>query len=190
MVRLIVLALIGAVVGLVLLNVLRQFVGDGPVAILWIVIVITVIVVVVRNLATNRRVPDAAPEARAQALTFASEPGKAALYVLRTQFVGKAVGVNVVIDGREVAQIKSPRFTRVLLTPGAHRLSGYTGTSKKPGDDVGVALNAGAGEIILMKCAVEPQMIGTIVKFTPLALDQARVDFQRTRMVQPDVAEI
>lgn len=190
MVRLIVLALIGAVVGIFLLNVLRTYAGEGPVAILWIVIVVAVIVVVVRNLATNRRVPDAAPEVRTHALTFAPEPGKAALYVLRTQFVGKAVGVNVVVDGREVAQIKSPRFTRVLLAPGAHRLSGYTGTSKKPGDDAGVALNAGAGELVFMKCEVEPQMIGSIVKFTPLSLDKARADFQRTRMVQPDVAEV
>ena len=190
MVRLIVLALVGAFLGIILLNVLRHFLGEGPVAILWIAILIAVIVVVVRNLQTNRKVADAAPEARAQALTFTPDPAKAALYVLRTQFVGKAVGVNVLVDGREAAQLKSPRFTRLLLTPGTHRVSGYVGTNKKPGDGEGLGVEARAGEIVVLLCEVEPQMIGSTIKFKPLTLEKARADLQKTRMVAPDVAEV
>jgi hypothetical protein len=190
MVRLIVLALVGAVLGIILLNVLRNLFGEGPVAIIWIAILITVIVVVVRNLATNRKVPDAAPELRTQALAFTPDPAKAALYILRTQFVGKAVGVNVMIDGREVAQIKSPRFTRILLTPGAHRVSGYVGTNKKPGDSEGLALDAKPGEMLVIMCEVEPQMVGSVIKFKPLVLDHVRATLTKTRMVQPDVAEV
>lgn len=190
MVRLIVLALIGAFIGVIGLNLLRDFAGEGVVGVVWIVILVTVIVVVVRNLATNRKVPDAAPEARAQALRFSPDPGKAALYVLRRQFVGKAVGVNVMIDGRDVAQLKSPRFTRILLAPGPHRVSGYVGTNKKPGGDDGLAITANAGEQIVLMCEVEPQMIGSSIKFKVLTLDQARADLQKTRMVQADVAEV
>jgi len=189
MVRLIVFGLIGAVIGLIGLNVLRKFAGDGPVAILWLVIIIAVVVVIARNLATNRATPDAAPAVREAALTFTPDPAKAALYVLRTQFVGKAVGVNVLVDGKPVAQIKSPRFTRILLSPGAHRLTGYCGTAK-PSDAHAAEVNAAAGAIIVMRCAVEPQIVSTIVKFTPTTLDQARADLQKTRMTQPDVAEV
>ena len=51
-------------------------------------------------------------------------------------------------------------------------------------------INATAGAIIVMRCEVEPQMVSTIVKFTPLTLDAARADLQKTRMVAPDVAEV
>lgn len=190
MARLIILALVGAVLGIILLNVLRATLGEGPVAILWIAILIAVIVVVVRNLGTNRKVADASPEARAQALAFTPDPAKATLYVLRTQFVGKAVGVNVMIDGREVAQIKSPRFTRVLLTPGPHRVAGYVGTNKKPADGEGLEISASAGELIVLMCEVEPQMIGSSIKFKLLTLEHVRATLAKTRMVAPDVAEV
>lgn len=190
MARLIILALVGAFLGIILLNVLRATVGEGPVAIIWIALLITVIVVVVRNLGTNRKVPDASVETRNAALAFTPDPAKAALYILRTQFVGKAVGVNVLIDGREVAQIKSPRFTRILLSPGTHRISAYTGTNKKPAEGEGVVIEAKAGEQIVMMCEVVPQMVGANIAFKPLVLDHVRATIAKTRMVQPDVAEV
>lgn len=190
MVRLILFAVIGAIIGMVGLNVLRQFVGDGPVALVWIIIMVVVIVVVFRNLGTNRRVPDAAPDVRSNALAFTPDAGKASLYILRTQFVGKAVGINIEIDGNIVAQLKSPRFTRILLTPGAHRLSGYTGPAKgrKPGGELD--LNVTAGEIVPVMVEVVPGMVGTISKFTRVELSAIRQKLASTRMVQPDVAEV
>ena len=148
-------------------------------------------VVVVRNLRTNRKVAEATLDQRDEALKFAPVAGKAALYVFRSQFVGRAVGVNVLIDGREAAQLKSPRFTRILLTPGSHRIAGYTGTNKTPAPGAGTELIANAGEIYVAKCEVEPQMIGVTIKFTPMSIDAARADLKKiTRMVVPDVAEI
>lgn len=148
-------------------------------------------VMIYRNLQTNRTVADATPQQRTEALAFSPLAGKAALYVFRNQFVGRAVGLNVLIDGREVAQLKSPRFTRLLLTPGEHLVAGYTGTNKKPGDGEGVALTAAAGEVHVLKCEVEPQIVGVTVKFTPMALDAARADLRKiSRMVVPDAAEI
>ncbi len=147
--------------------------------------------IVFRNLRTNRKVVEATFEQRAEALTFTPVAGKAALYVFRNQFVGRAVGINVLIDGREVAQLKSPRFTRILLSPGAHRIAGYTGTNKAPPPGEGLELIANAGEVYVAKCEVEPQMVGVTIKYTPLALDAGRAELQKiTRMVAPDVAEV
>jgi hypothetical protein len=177
--------------GLAIYFVLRSLLGSEFMMIIALICLVVGGVIVFRNLQTNRKTADAAPEQRAEALAFAPVADKAALYVFRNQFVGRAVGVNVLIDGHEVAQLKSPRFTRLLLTPGAHRIAGYTGTNKKPGDGEGSAFMASAGDVLVMKCEVEAQMVGVTVKFTPLSVDGARADVQKiTRMVVPDVAAI
>ena len=182
------LAVLAGLVGYFLL---RSVVGDGIMSILALVGLGVGMVIVTRNLRTNRKVTDASVDQRTEALRFAPVPGKAALYVFRSQFVGRAVGINVLVDGRETAQLKSPRFTRILLTPGTHRLAGYTGTNKKPADGEGVELVANAGEIYVAKCEVEAQMVGVSIKFTPMSVDAARADLQKiTRMVVPDIAEV
>jgi hypothetical protein len=182
---------LAGIAGLVGYFVLRSLLGGEIMAIVGFIALVAASVIVFRNLRTNRKVTQATAEQRAEALTFAPVAGKASLIVFRNQFVGRAVGINVLIDGREVAQLKSPRFTRVLLTPGSHRLAGYTGASKAPAPGEGTELIANAGDLYICKCEVEPQMIGVSIKFTPLALDAGRADVQKiTRMVVPDVAEI
>lgn len=182
------LAVIAGLVGYVLL---RSFLGGDIMLIVGLIGLAAGAVIVVRNLKTNRKVAEASPEQRTQALSFAPAAGSAVLYIFRNQFVGKAVGINVLIDGREVAQLKSPRFTRILLTPGAHRIAGYTGTNKAPAAGEGLELVANAGEIYVAKCEVEPQMVGVTVKFTPMNVEAARADMQKiAKMVVPDVAEI
>ncbi len=179
------------IVGLVVYFVLRSLLGPEIMFIVALIGVVIGGVIIFRNLQTNRKVAEATPEQRTQALTFAPVPDKAALYLFRNQFVGKAVGINVLIDGREVVQLKSPRFTRILLTPGPHRIAGYTGTNKKPGHGEGTALNAAAGEVLVLKCEVEPQLVGVTIKFTPMSADAARADIQKiTKMVVPDVAKV
>jgi hypothetical protein len=183
--------LVGAIGFLGVMWVVRKFVGQGPVALIWLAILIVGIVIVVRNLMSNRKVADAAPEARTQALAFTPDSAHAALYILRKQFVGQAVGVNVEIDGRAVAQLKSPRFTRILLSPGAHKVSGYAGpaSNRKPsaGD---LEFTAAAGEIVVLECAVEPGMIGTTTKFKRVELESVRAKLARTRMVAPDLGSV
>jgi len=182
---------LAVIVGLIAYGVLRSLLGGEIMMIVALIVIVLVGVIMFRNLKTNRKVAEATPEQRTQALAFAPDAGKAALYVFRNQFVGRAVGVNVLIDGREAAQLKSPRFTRISLAPGAHRIAGYTGTNKKPEDGAGLAFTANAGEVLVMKCEVEAQVVGVTVKFTPLALDAARADVGKiARMVTPDVAEI
>ena len=190
MARVIVFALIGAVAGIFLFGALRDVVGPGPVLLISLAIVAVVLVIALQNLKSNRKVADATPEARAQALAFAPEAGKASLYLLRTQFVGKAVGANLAVDGRDVAQLKSPRFTRIVLAPGARKLSAYYGTPTQRKGEQHLDLNVSAGDIIVVQAAMEPQMVGSIVKLTRLDLDSARADLQKTRMVMADVGEV
>jgi len=177
--------------GFAIYFVLRSVLGGEIMFVVALIALVVGGVIVFRNLQTNRKVAEATFDQRDEALRFAPAPGKAALYVFRNQFVGRAVGVNVLIDGREAAQIKSPRFTRILLSPGPHRIAGYTGTNKKPAEGEGLELVANAGEIYAAKCEVEAQMLGVTVKFTPMTADTARAEVQKiTRMVMPDVAEI
>lgn len=177
--------------GFAIYFVLRSVLGGEIMFVVALIALVVGGVIVFRNLQTNRKVVEATFDQRDEALRFAPAPGKAALYVFRNQFVGRAVGVNVLIDGREAAQIKSPRFTRILLSPGPHRIAGYTGTNKKPAEGEGLELVANAGEIYAAKCEVEAQMLGVTVKFTPMTADAARAEVQKiTRMVMPDVAEI
>lgn len=177
--------------GLVLYFLLRGLLGGEIMFIVALIGLVIGGVIVWRNLQTNRKVAEATPAQRTEALAFAPVADKAALYVFRNQFVGRAVGVNVMIDGREVAQLKSPRFTRLVLAPGAHRIAGYTGTNKKPADGEGLSFTANAGDVLVMKCEVEAQMVGVTVKFTPIAMDAARGDVGKiSRMVLPDAAEI
>jgi len=177
--------------GLVVYGVLRSVLGADIVTIISLIAIVIVGVVIFRNLRTNRKVAEATPQQRSEALALTPVADRGALYVFRNQFVGKAVGINVLIDGREVAQLKSPRFTRILLTPGAHRIAGYTGTNKKPGDAETGALNVAAGEILVLKCEVEPQMVGVTIKFTPTPPDVAQRELNKiTRMILPDVNEI
>jgi hypothetical protein len=182
------LAVLGGLVGYFLL---RSLLGGELMFIVALIGIVVAGVIVFRNLRTNRKVAEATFDQRDEALKFAPVAGKAVLYVFRNQFVGRAVGVNVLIDGREAAQLKSPRFTRILLTPGSHRIAGYTGTNKTPAPGEGTELIANAGEVYVAKCEVEPQMIGVTIKFTPMTIDAVRADLQKiTRMVVPDVAEI
>jgi hypothetical protein len=149
------------------------------------------VVIVWRNLQLNRKVTDATPAQRTAALAFASDAGKAVLYLYRTQFIGKAVGVNLDIDGRQAAQIKSPRFTRIALAPGAHRVELYLGTpdKKKPGANT-QELNVAAGDVIVLKLEIEPQMVGTVIKVTRAEPQKARTEIGSAKMVAPDVAEL
>lgn len=182
---------LAALAGLFVYVLLRTVLGPDVVTILALIGLAAGAFIISRNLKTNRNVAEATFDQRDEALQFQPVAGKGALYVFRNQFVGRAVGINVVIDGREAAQLKSPRFTRILLSPGAHRIAGYTGTNKAPAPGEGIELTVNAGDVYVAKCEVEPQMIGASIRFTPLSVEAARADLQKiTRMVVADIPEI
>jgi len=79
------------------------------------------------NLSSNRRVANASGANKRAALSEPPPPGKALLFVYRQGFVGKLVGMNIELDGSAVAQIKSPRFIRLVVAPGVHTVTAYFG---------------------------------------------------------------
>jgi hypothetical protein len=115
---------------------------------------------ILANLAGNRKAPMAGAAERDAALDFQAPAGKALLYLYREGFVAMAAGLNVAVDGREVAQLKSPRFTRVVVAPGAHVLTAAFGglagaQSRKAVCDVTLA----AGEVQAMKLAANMGLV-------------------------------
>lgn len=90
-------------------------------------------------LSGNRRIASATNAERDAALAREAPPGKALLYLFREGFGAKLAGMNVSVDGSVVAQLKSPRFTCVVVSPGVHTVNGGFGgvaTAKPAGCEI------------------------------------------------------
>jgi len=143
------------------------------------------------NLSGNRRTASADASAKQRALAFTADPGKAALYLVRTGFVGKMAGMNVAVDGREVAQLKSPRFTRIEIAPGQHNLTASFGGGlagqTKPSE---LAFTCAEGEIVVMKLAMSMGVLKNPVSIERSSSDAVRGELSGMQMTAPDVAAI
>jgi hypothetical protein len=137
--------------------------------------------------AGNRRAASADAETLARALSFTCPEDQALLYFVRTGFAGKAVGVDIAVDGKTVAQIKSPRFTCVGVPPGTHELRarvGRSGSTLNPGEaQLSSALPAGS--ITLLHIGIERGMVKSKLVFEPWTLDVAKTRFGKIGMVLP-----
>ena len=150
-----------------------------------------VVAIVLFNLSGNRKTAAASADAKSMALAFTPTPGKAALYLVRTGFVGKMAGMNVAVDGREVAQLKSPRFTRVDVAPGAHTLrasfgGGLAGQTKASE----LAFTCADGEIVVMKLGMSMGVVQNPVKIERSSADAVRGELAGMQMTAPDVAAL
>ena len=140
------------------------------------------------NVANNRKV-QSVPDAERDAM-LASSPsaGSGFVYVYRDGFMGKAVGMDVVVDSQQVAQLKSPRFTRLVLPAGDHTLAagpkGFSGAQNKA---AATAFALGEGETIVFALRLKAGMVQNSVTLEREA--DARVALSRLRlmtMVAPD----
>lgn len=186
-------ALIGALVVSFLMSLAASAAGEPPGATPTLVGLCfgLVLAVVLHNLSGNRKVAAASDEERRAALSFAAEPGRAALYVVRTGFVGKAAGMNFALDGTAFAQLKSPRFTRVSIAPGAHVLvasfGGGLAGQTKPAE---LSFTAAAGEIVVAHVTM-----GIGAMKNPLNIARADIEAMRgqilgLQMTKPDAAAL
>ncbi len=108
------------------------------------------------NLSGNRSVANASEAQRKQALAAVPPPGKMLLYVQRYGFVAKLAGLNVSIDGRVVAQLKSPRFTLITLPARAFTLSAKFGGLAGPQSQGGeIVIAPPPGGIVVVKASTE-----------------------------------
>jgi hypothetical protein len=108
--------------------------------------------------------------------------------ILRTGFLGKAVGMDISMDGHTVAQLKSPRFTVVDVAPGAHewraRFSGGAG-AQQHGDCI-AQINVAAGSAIVLRVSPKLQLTKHRPLFAEVPLDSARAEIARATMVVAD----
>lgn len=104
----------------------------------------------VLNLGGNKQAPLADAQARAQALSLHPPAGMARLIVVREGIVAKSNGVDLELDGRAVAQLKSPRFTVLQLTPGQHMLrASLTALLNSGGIPATASFEAQAGQTLV-----------------------------------------
>src|SRR5216684_4361208 len=103
--------LIGAAAGFVMAFLIRTFVFHGLLApTLYGTGTAVFVAYILANLAGNKRVPNASDAVKSEALKLAPPAGMALLVVYREGFVAKLAGLNLAIDGREFAQLTSPKF--------------------------------------------------------------------------------
>lgn len=121
-------------------------------------------------------------------LALPPPPDRAVLLVYREGFTGSRVGIDIAVDSTLVTQLRSPAFTRLLLSPGLHRLSaslnrqianegsGVLDFSATPGETMTIRLKMGAAGSLALDRELSPG--GTAQKLAKMP------------MMQPDVPEI
>lgn len=120
----------------------------------------------------NRRVELADATVRAAALGEPPAEG-ARLIVARSGLVGKFAGIDVLVDGAFVAQLKSPRFTAIDRPPGPCRIEAIAQGKTTP--PLEIDLPAGA-----------TQVVNIIVGVTGTRLERGAAD-DRARRALADV---
>lgn len=120
---------------------------------------------VMANLVGTKGSKAATPAQKEAALAFRAEPGQALLIVFREGFVGKAVGLNLMLDGVAAAQLKSPRFTALSIAPGAHTLSaGFGGLAASQNRPVEEAFTVSPGDVVAFRAVMSMGMAKNTIR--------------------------
>jgi len=131
---------------------------------------------IMANLAGTKLGKAATPEQKQAVLESRSEPGQALLIVYREGFVGKAAGMDLSVDDRFVAQLKSPRFTAISVAPGGHQLSmafgGLAGKQNKPTLE---GFIAAPGDVIAFRATMQMGMMKNRIIVERIESDDALV---------------
>jgi hypothetical protein len=145
---------------------------------------------ILSNLASNRKVANVSDGDRLAALSAPPPSGYGLVYVYREGFIGMAVGFDVALDGVTVAQLKSPRFTRLVVPAGSHSLAGgpkgFAGAQNK----IGVTnFTLAAGETQVYRLKSQMGMLQNSVVVTPEPNPQAILPkFAAMTMVAPETS--
>lgn len=128
---------------------------------------------IMANLAGTKLGKAATREQKQAVLGFSPEPGHALLIVYREGFVGKAAGMDLSMDDRFVAQLKSPRFTAISVLPGGHQLSmafgGLAGKQSKPTVE---GFIAAPGDVIAFRATMQMGMMKNSIVVERITTDQ------------------
>lgn len=140
------------------------------------------------NMAGNRRVVAATQAEKDQALTFQPSEGQGLLLVFRDGFVGKLVGLNLALDGRPFAQIKSPRFTALAVAPGEHVLTaGFGGLAGPQNRTNESKVTFRAGEVLAVKASVAMGVLSNTIRLEGVPVtDDLRAKLRGMPMVRAE----
>jgi hypothetical protein len=147
---------------------------------------------ILSNLAGNRKLATVSGPEKDQALQLTPPPGKSLLVVCREGFVAKLAGLNVAVDGKEFAQLTSPKFTCLVLPPGPHTLTtgfaGLAGPQSQKGAHDFVAPENG---FYAVRIGARVGVIQGVMSFRPMGEAQAvRAKLASIPMVQAEPGEI
>jgi hypothetical protein len=184
--------LIGVAVAFVTGLVFRLLFGPGLTFTLYAGFIGAFTAYILANLAGNRKVAAASPAERDAALGFQAPEGKALAYLYREGFVAMAAGMNLSVDGREVAQLKSPRFTRLVVSPGTHALAAaFGGLAGAQSKAARYDLSVTAGEVVVLKLGAAMGLVQGGVSFAlQTDLAAAKTKLAGMTMTPADQAEI
>lgn len=140
------------------------------------------------NLAGNRKVTNATPYERDQALAFTPPDGQGLLVVYREGFVGKAAGLNVTVDGTVRAQLKSPRFVCLPLAPGSHQVGAAFGALAGAQNNAGnLSFTVAEGQAVVVRATLSMGMLKNTVNLERIDdVDGVRRKLGGMTMVKPE----
>ena len=119
------LSLLGAVAGVLAFSLFRSAAWERGIMMLALLILAGFLAYAVWLLAfKNRATRVATPQQKQAALQFLPLADKGVIYVYRKQLVGLLVGLDVMLDGKQIGQTRGLRFYRLELAPGTHVLAG------------------------------------------------------------------
>lgn len=184
-------AIITGVVVTIILSVLLGVIGMQGLALFFIPVFLGLVTgYIMANLQGTKAGPTATGEQKAAALRCQPSPGKALLVVYRQGFVGMAAGINVSLDGRLVAQIKSPQFTAVEVDPGSHLLEiTFVGLAAAQNQAFSETINLSAGEVAAFRATLSMGAVKNTIRMERIDEMSGLSDLPRTlagmKMVAP-----
>jgi hypothetical protein len=130
----------------------------------------------------NKQVRLASPAEDKRAKEFAPDAGRGVVYVFRDAFVGKLVGIDLLVDGRPAAQTRGETFVRLELAPGAHHVSSMHGAGGPPAD---LPVSVAAGSIGYVEQGVRMGAVEAKVTLTVKGEAESQKRIRKCRLLAP-----
>jgi len=145
---------------------------------------------IMANLAGTKLGKAATPEQKAEALSFKGRPGEATVIIARHGVLGMAAGVNISVDGKVRAQLKSPRFTVLTVPAGEHELgAAFGGLAGKQNKPVLVSFVAREGDVLAFRTGTSMGMLQNKVMLERVEdFEALHQSLSTVTMVQPEPA--
>lgn len=122
-------------------------------------------------------IPHASPERDQEAKAFQPQPGKANLYVYRSEFIGAAFAMDVSLDGEKMGSTGAQDYLFAQVAPGKH-----TVTSHAENDDT-IKFTAEAGKNHFIWQEVKLGVLKARTKLHLVGEDEGRTEVGKCQLV-------